>query len=70
MVIAKEKELLKDDRVRQEIDKYKWVESEKAGHDIGFDKAANDWLKKFSKTWLKTNTSSVKKPTRRAKRIF
>ncbi len=70
MVIAKEKELLKDDRVRQEIDKYKWVESERAGHDIGFDKAANDWLKKFSKTWLKANASSVKKPTRRAKRIF
>ena len=36
----------------QEALRYKWIESEKAGHDIGFEKAAEDWLKRFSKTWI------------------
>ena len=38
------KELLKDRRVVEEINRHLWIESEKAGYDIGFDKAASDWL--------------------------
>ncbi len=70
MVSAKTVELLNDECVRQEIEKYKWVESEKVGYDIGFDKAADDWIKRFSKVWLKKNPIKEKKQTRRAKRLF
>ena len=49
---VKNDELLKDDRVQQEINRHRWIESEKAGTDIGFDKAATDWLTRFSDGWL------------------
>ena len=29
---------------RNEILKHKWIESEKAGHDIGFEKALLSWV--------------------------
>ena len=44
--------LLQDKRVLAEIDRHLWIESEKAGSDIGFDHAKEDWLKKFSKAWM------------------
>lgn len=47
--------LLKDQRVIDEINRHLWIESEKAGHDIGFEQAKSDWLKKFSKTWMSCN---------------
>ena len=31
---------------REEILKHKWIESEKAGKDIGFEKALLDWIVK------------------------
>jgi hypothetical protein len=31
-------------RQREEILRYKWIESEKAGSDIGFEKALLGWL--------------------------
>ncbi|MCA9408580.1 MAG: hypothetical protein H6755_01110 [Candidatus Omnitrophica bacterium] len=46
------KKLLKDRKVVEEINRHLWIESEKAGHDIGFDNAAADWLERFSKAWL------------------
>ena len=46
------KKLLKDRRVVEEIQRHLWIESEKAGYDIGFDKATEDWLKNFSKAWM------------------
>lgn len=49
------RELLKDKRVVEEINRHLWIESEKAGHDIGFENAANDWLKRFSAEWVKYN---------------
>lgn len=64
----KNAELLKDERVRREIDRHKWLESEKAGFDIGFDRAAEDWLNRFSDTWIQKNSSSTKKTT--TKRFF
>lgn len=34
-----------------EMDKHKWIESEKAGKDVGdFGKA--DWVIKYAKTWV------------------
>ena len=47
------RELLKDKRVVEEINRHLWIESEKAGHDIGFEAAADDWLKKYSAEWVK-----------------
>jgi len=36
---------------RDEILRHKWIESEKAGHDIGFDKALVDWVMKYRTQW-------------------
>jgi hypothetical protein len=55
MVKPGSKELLKDRRVIEEINRHLWIESEKAGYDIGFEKAAEDWLKRFSGEWIKYN---------------
>jgi hypothetical protein len=42
------KELLAE---REEILKHKWIESEKAGTDIGFEKALLDWIVKHRSNW-------------------
>ncbi len=39
---------------REEILKHKWYESEKAGHDIGFQHALTDWIIKHRSNWLKS----------------
>lgn len=39
---------------REEINKHKWYESEKAGHDIGFARALIDWTIKFKTKWLQS----------------
>jgi len=44
--------LLKDRQVIDEINRHLWIESEKAGYDIGFDRAAEDWLMRFSSAWM------------------
>ncbi|MEW5894703.1 MAG: hypothetical protein AB1650_02930 [Candidatus Omnitrophota bacterium] len=44
--------LLKDRRVLAEIDRHLWIESEKAGKDIGFEQAKADWIERFSKAWM------------------
>jgi hypothetical protein len=36
---------------REEILKHKWIESEKAGADIGFEKALCDWIMKHRSNW-------------------
>jgi hypothetical protein len=36
---------------RAEILKHKWIESEKAGKDIGFEKALLDWIVKHRSSW-------------------
>ena len=38
---------------REEILKHKWIESEKAGHDIGFERALTDWIIKHRSSWRK-----------------
>jgi hypothetical protein len=39
---------------REEILKHKWFESERAGHDVGFEQALTDWIIKHRATWRKT----------------
>ena len=36
---------------REEILRHKWIESEKAGSDIGFEKALLDWIVKHRSQW-------------------
>ncbi len=36
---------------REEILFHKWIESEKAGYDIGFDRALVDWILKYRSAW-------------------
>lgn len=36
---------------RAEILKHKWLESEKAGYDIGFERALTDWITKHRAKW-------------------
>ena len=36
---------------RQEILRHKWIESEKAGMDIGFEKALLDWTRHHRANW-------------------
>ena len=36
-----------------EILKHKWIESEKAGRDIGFEQALTDWIMKHRSKWRK-----------------
>lgn len=38
---------------QKEILKHKWLESEKTGHDIGFEKALLDWVLKHRENWKK-----------------
>ena len=39
---------------REEILKHKWIESEKAGRDIGFEHALTDWILKHRSKWRKS----------------
>jgi hypothetical protein len=39
---------------KEEILKHKWLESEKAGQDIGFNKALLDWIVYHRKNWKKS----------------
>lgn len=38
---------------REEILKHKWIESEKAGADIGFERALTDWIVRHRSKWRK-----------------
>ncbi|HMP73090.1 MAG TPA: DUF4032 domain-containing protein [Kiritimatiellia bacterium] len=35
------------DAMKQEILLHKWYESERAGHDIGWERAQTDWIIRF-----------------------
>ena len=38
---------------REEILRHKWLESEKAGIDVGFEQALTDWMVKHRSDWRK-----------------
>jgi len=44
---------------REEILRHKWIESEKAGHDIGFEKALLDWVVRFRASWRQQRKEGV-----------
>lgn len=39
---------------REEILRHKWIESEKAGYDIGFERALLDWIRNHRDDWRAT----------------
>ena len=41
---------------REEILKHKWIESEKAGCDIGFERALTDWIVRHRTKWRTERT--------------
>ncbi len=36
---------------REEILRHKWLESERLGYDIGFERALLDWIRKHREGW-------------------
>lgn len=46
-------ELLNDKRVREEINRHLWIESQKVGSSIGIEQATEDWMRLYALSWLK-----------------
>jgi hypothetical protein len=44
---------------REEILRHKWIESEKAGRDIGFERALTDWIIKHRSKWRKARQTAA-----------
>ena len=44
---------------KEEILKHKWIESEKAGRDIGFEKALTDWIVKHRAAWRRARLTAI-----------
>ena len=42
---------------REEILRHKWLESERLGHDIGFERALLDWIRKYRENWRSARRS-------------
>lgn len=45
---------------REEILRHKWIESEKQGHDIGFEKALLDWVMRHRGGWRDTRARAAR----------
>jgi hypothetical protein len=39
---------------REEILRHKWLESERLGYDIGFERALLDWIRKHRDEWRRS----------------
>ncbi len=44
---------------REEILKHKWLESEKVGRDIGFERALLDWIRNHRDKWRASRRGSA-----------
>lgn len=53
MKISDVRELLKDKRVIEEINRHLWIESQKAGYSIGIERATDEWLRLYAEGWMK-----------------
>ena len=56
------KKLLRNKKVIDEIRRHKWLESEIAGYDIGYEKATEDWLKRYAHSWMAYHVSKKSNP--------
>ncbi len=46
---------------REEILRHKWLESEKHGKDIGFERALLDWIRRHRQNWRSHRSKSNSK---------
>ena len=44
---------------REEILRHKWIESEKKGKDIGFERALIDWIRKHRENWRSRRNTKI-----------
>ena len=44
---------------REEILKHKWLESERLGYDIGFERALLDWIRKHREGWRASRRQQI-----------
>lgn len=44
---------------REEILRHKWLESEKMGRDIGFERALLDWIRNHRDKWRQSRRGSM-----------
>lgn len=49
---------------RDEILRHKWIESEKVGADIGFEKALLDWIIKYRSAWRSNRAKTLRTESR------
>ena len=49
------RDLLKDKRVVDEINKHLWIESQKSGYSIGIERATDEWLRLYAEGWMRYN---------------
>jgi len=45
--------------MKEEILKHKWLESEKAGHDIGYVAALMDWTVRYKSAWVRERKKTI-----------
>ncbi len=68
MKINQLRELLKDKRVIEEINKHLWIESQKAGYSIGIERATDEWIRLYAQGWLKYHEPEKYNKARNKKR--
>jgi hypothetical protein len=44
---------------REEILRHKWLESERLGYDIGFERALLDWIRKHREAWRSARRAQI-----------
>ncbi len=44
---------------REEILRHKWLESERLGYDIGFERALLDWIRKHREDWRRSRRQTT-----------
>lgn len=44
---------------REEILRHKWLESERLGYDIGFERALLDWIRKHREGWRAARRAQI-----------
>ena len=54
---------------REEILRHKWIESERLGYDIGFERALLDWIRKHREGWRTARRPSDSPPTESSRRV-
>ena len=67
MALDTNEKLLRNKKAVEEINRHRWIESEKAGHDVGFETASVDWLEKFSIAWMQYHMPKRKTSSRSSK---